>query len=78
MKCLWRMFKVVWCTRSLAHLIADWKIGAALLNRFFSDLIADKQVPINVAARMHEKLNEPNIVAGIVQKSSFQKHVKDF
>lgn len=78
MKCVWRLFKMVWCTKSLQHLMKDWEIGAALLNKFFSDLISDKQVPVDVASRMCEKLNEPNRVAEIIRKSSFQKHMKEF
>lgn len=56
----------------------DWRIGAALINKFFSDLVADKQVPVDVAAQMLEKLNKPNIVAEVIKRRSFQKRVKDF
>lgn len=78
MKCVWRLFKLVWTTKALSHLMADYRIGAALLNKFFADLVADEQVSTEVAARMHEKLGRPNIVQGIVVKSSFKSVAKCF
>lgn len=78
MKCVWRLFKMVWTTKALPHVMADYQIGAALLNKFFRDLVADKQVTKEVASRMREKLRQPNEVQKIVMRPSFKNIARHF
>lgn len=78
MKCIWRLFKLTWTTKALPHLMEDYRIGAALVNKFFENLVADKEMTSDVATRMLMRLNEPNTLAKIVGNDSFQKNMKHF
>lgn len=78
MKCVWRLFKMVWTTKAVPHLMEDFQIGAALLNKFFQNILADKNLSSEVATRMLRALHEPNTIQKIIEKAEFQRNLKQF
>lgn len=78
MKCVWRMFKMVWTTKALPHLMDDFRIGAALLNKFFRNILTDKNLSAEVANRMLQRSHEPNKIAKIIDQATFQSNLKTF
>lgn len=66
LKVVWPIFADIWSTRSVNHLRADLRIAAALLNKFFNRIVADKGKEVQVATAMLAKLNTRNYLNEIL------------
>lgn len=77
LKRIWQCFGQTWACRSILHLRADLRIGAALINHFFSNIVADKDNDW-IATSMIDHLNEPNMLTSIVNRYDFQRQLKNF
>lgn len=77
-KKIFKIFGQVYDTRHLKHLMIDFKVAAALINRYFPLIISDKENGTDKVARMFEKLHVPNELQKIVEKNNFQRNVKKF
>ena len=64
-------------TVTLEHSIDDWRISAALLNRFYHEYEPDLN-EINIATRMKTKLNVPNRLETILNEHQLDRKRKDF
>lgn len=56
----------------------DYRIGAALINRFFNKIESNKDDAEQIARDMIIRNDDLNIFAKIVSGNAFQKHVKNF
>lgn len=77
MKSVWQIFNRNWSTGNLLHIRDDFRIGAALLNKFYNIIVADKD-DVEVAAKMLNQVDAPNRLIHIVDLNSFQKHINSF
>lgn len=78
LKTIWAIFSKTWSTGSLPYLMNDIHIGSALINRFTSKIVADKEDEEAIANGIMSKQNEPNTFASKIISDAFQKHVKEF
>lgn len=79
LKKIWSVFSTRWSTRQLLHLQDDVCIAAALINKFFGDLVADKTNHEVVAVRMLEQASERNSkFQSIIRRDNFQCAIKSF
>lgn len=77
MKTIWKIFAQNRNTRSLLHLDDDCRIGAALINKFYKKIVTGNNDD-EIAWRMLDRVNEPNLLHPIVDSVRFQRYVKDF
>lgn len=77
-KTIFKIFQKEWNPSDLPHLMADFRICAALINRYFKSIESHKGIAVEVATRMLDRLNRPNKLASIVATNRFQKKLKDF
>lgn len=77
MKSVWQIFDRNWSTDNLLHIRDDFRIGAALLNKFYNVIVADND-NVEVAAKMQSQVDVPNRLIHIVSLNSFQKHINSF
>lgn len=77
-KSIWHVFDTKWSAFDLVHLIDDYRIGAALINRFFQKIHPNKHDAEQIAATMLNRVGVENKLAKIVKKQNFQKELKNF
>lgn len=77
-KNIWKIFHNEWNVFNITHMMNDFKIAAALLNRYFPLIISDKEDGSEIADRMIAKLDEPNILEKIVKNPKLQHEIKSF
>lgn len=70
LKTVWPIFNRIWPTMHVPHLMLDLRIAAALLNKFFASIVADKENEEQVANAMLARLNTVNFVNEVVQEFS--------
>lgn len=69
----------VWSSYGILHLEADFRICAALLNKFSKPIVSDKNMTESVANRMMQQFNSINVLSDIIHTSNtFQKNVSKF
>lgn len=78
MKTVWGIFSQVWATFDLPHLIDDYRIGAALINRYFNRIESNKYDADQIAREMITRKSDMNEFARIVGGCLFQRNVKNF
>lgn len=79
LKKIWSIFSTRWLNRELLHLEDDLRIAAAMINKFFAKLEADKNTAEIVSAKMIEKANEKNTsFHSIIKQHRFQREIKSF
>lgn len=78
MKTIWGVFAKTWSNSSLPHLMDDFRIGAALINRFTNVIVADKSDEDFISNAIMQKINEPNILTTTIRSAAFQAHIKEF
>lgn len=59
--------------KSLTHILQDFRIAAALVNKFFQRLISDKDNGNEIATRMKDKCNEFNELQQEVKRKGLHK-----
>lgn len=67
-----------WSAYDLVHLIDDYRIGAAIINRYFNNIIPNKNDADQMAAGMLSRVKKPNKLAGIINLRAFQTEIKNF
>lgn len=77
-KTIFKIFQKEWNPSELPHLMADFRICAALINKYFKTIESNKDIAIEIATRMLNRLEKPNKLAEIVFKDAFQKKVRLF
>lgn len=60
------------------HLIDDYRIGAAIINRFFHNIIPNENDANQIAAGMISRVKKPNKLAAIINLRAFQMEIKNF
>lgn len=55
MKTIWKLFNKTWITYDLPYLMTDYKIGAALINKFFKKIESNKEDAIYIAEQMKKQ-----------------------
>lgn len=70
LKTVWPYFAKTWPTLCVSELGVDLRIAAALLNKFFDRIVADKGHETQVANAMLARLDAPNFVHEIIQELS--------
>lgn len=78
MKSIWAVFDAIWGTYDLVHLIDDYRIGAALINRFYNSIVPNKNDAQQMAAGMLAHVKNRNKLAEIVKTQAFQSQIKNF
>lgn len=58
--------------------MTDYRIGAALINKYYRSIISNKNDATEMADRMLAKVNVPNDFATIVNSYRFQNQIKNF
>lgn len=76
MKNTWQIFAGVAETQYIPHIMADFEIGAALINRGLKPRIIDENKYTDMANRMVNRLDMDNKVQRIVNKTSFEKLIR--
>lgn len=77
-KQFFQIFNDVWCYYGLLHLEADFRICAALLNKFSKPVISDKGMEAAISARMLDQFDKRNILSEVTRKNNFQRQVSKF
>lgn len=77
-KTIFKIFQKEWNPSDLPHLMADFRICAALINRYFKSIESHKGIVAEVATQMLDRLNRPNKLASIVSMNRFQKKIERF
>lgn len=77
-KTIWPIFAKTWSTLCVDHLGRDLRIAAALINKYFDKIVADKGEEELVANSMLSRVGSPNVLHPIVRDRLFQGHLKDF
>lgn len=78
MKNKWQLFNKIIPSILTKHLMADYKIGAALMNAFAKPIICDKNDYQTIAIRMTNCINIKNKLQTIIKSNVFQRTVKHF
>lgn len=78
MKTVWRIFNTVWNSISIPHLVINFQICAALINKYYVCMEPNRGIATEIAERMLDRINLVNEVYNITKKSSFQKILKRF
>lgn len=78
MKSVFKIFNTVWNSLLLPHLVEDFQICAALLNRYHISIESNRPYANELSARMLDRLNVDNKVFEVTRKKEFQKHLKSF
>lgn len=78
MKTIWKLFDHVWPNTCVPHLMDDFEIGAALLNKYFKPIINDKHHREEIERRMLSRTNVPNTLSVIVKSKAFQRELNKF
>lgn len=78
MKEIWKIFNKTWISYEMPNLMSDFKIGAALINKFFSKIESNRDDAVTIANRMKQQASSPNEFSRIVNRSGFQSDVKKF
>lgn len=68
LKTVWSIFAKVWPTLCVHTLNNDLRIAAALLNKFFARIVADKGKEVEFANLMLAKLHTPNFLHEIMEQ----------
>lgn len=77
-KTIWHVFDTKWCSYDLQHFMSDYKIGAALINKFFRTIHPNKNDAAEIAAKMLSRVNAPNDLQAIISSGQFQREIKEF
>lgn len=77
-KQIWQIFNKTWISYEMHNLMDDYKIGAALINKFFKRIESNIEDAEEISTRMKQQLLLPNEFARIVNGSTFQSKVKIF
>lgn len=78
MKTIWKVFEHSWGIIPLAHMMTDFTICAALINRYFPTFESNAGIAEEIANRMLENMNVPNILSQITAKQNFQNKFRTF
>lgn len=78
MKSVWKLFYKIWNPLQAPHLVDDYKIGAALLNKYFPLILSDKNNVDAIVGRMLDMADEPNKLNAIITKPAFEKVIRNF
>lgn len=78
MKNKWSIFNKIIPSILTPNLMADYKIGAALMNAFAQPIICDKFDHVNISSRMLNSVTAKNHLTRIINSKSFQRTKKFF
>lgn len=78
MKTVYKIFNSIWNSLSLPHLVKDFQICAALLNRYHVNIESNRPFAHEMATLMLSRLHIDNDVFKITRKKQFQQHLKRF
>lgn len=78
MKSIWKLFSKTWITTDQPHLMDDYRIGAALINKFFTTIESNKADAVEIATQMLIRAGRPNLFADTATTYRFQREVKHF
>lgn len=78
MKTVWKIFDMVWGTVPLQHLMVDFRICGAILNKYHRTFQANAGIAEEIANRMLDRLNVPNTLTSFVNKAPFQRAFNQF
>lgn len=78
MKSKWHLFGKIIPSILTPHLMADYKIGAALLNAFAKPIICDKVDYLDIGSRMLNLIDTKNLLQPIIKSHSFQRTKKRY
>lgn len=76
MKTIWKRFNSEWNPLQVPHLMIDFHIGAALINKYFKTFEPNKGIERKIADRMLARVEMQNVVAKTVKTNAFQKIIK--
>lgn len=77
-KGIFPLFYKTWPTTSARHCGTELRIAAALINKYFKPIVADKGNEIATANAMLSDLPTPNIIQPVVIQESFQQTLRSF
>lgn len=77
-KTIFKIFQKEWNNITLPHLMADFRICAALINVYFKRIESKQDLAVPIAEQMLERLETPNELAPIVFSYAFQKNLTEF
>lgn len=78
MKNKWQLFSKIIPSILSKHLMADYKIGAAMLNAYRKPIICDKNDFANIGQKMTNNVNTANQMQKIVKSKLFEQIKKHF
>lgn len=76
MKQIWKIFGLTWESLSIPHLMEDFKIGAALYNRFYVDYQENATESLDLASRMLARVQLQNHLSEVVRSKNFTAPLK--
>lgn len=77
-KMIWPIFAQTWNSYDLKHMMTDYRIGAALINRFFQKIESNRYDAPELATAMLSKMGDKNEFSDITSSFRFQKEVRLF
>lgn len=78
MKTVYKIFNAIWNSLSLPHLVTDFQICAALLNRYHVNIESNRPYANELATLMLSRVHTDNVVFEVTRKKQFQQHLKRF
>lgn len=78
LKTIFRNFAKDWSTISAKHLREELRIAAAIINKYFNSVVADKGKEEVTANAMMTALPMPNIMKPIITQDAFQDEMRSF
>lgn len=77
-KTIFKIFQKEWNPQAFLHLMADYRICAALINVYYESIESNKGMAIEIGTRMLDRLETPNQLSRIVLRNDFQKNLIRF
>lgn len=77
-KIIWQLFDTRLSSYDLVHVFEDYRIGAALINKFFQKIHPNRNDAHEIATKMLSQVNVPNDLAKLVNSFQFQNDIKHF
>lgn len=78
LKSIWKIFNMTWNSLALKHLKDDIEICSALINYYCCSIESNRGIADEIVDRMLNKINSPNDLSKIVNRTGFQNNMRNF
>lgn len=77
-KTIFKIFQKEFPNNALSHIMSDLRVCAALINVYFKTIESNKDMAVEIARKMVDRMEIPNRLSTIVKLNAFQKGLKNF